>query len=128
MYAAVPESQSQKLTVFGPGDEAFLTLLGTPNGVGGVYLLMQHKLALGFKTISRVVVVLDGSSWEPILIFKIVDMSCLGGSDGVPGAAGLNASLLGTAFEGLPGMCSSMNESRTRETTADGLKRTVPGG
>ena len=127
MYAAVPESQSQKLTVFGPGDEAFLALLGTPNGAGGVYLLMQHKLALGFKTISRVLVVLTGSKWEPFLIFEVVDMSCLGGSDGVPGAAGLNASLSGTAFEGLPGMCSSLNESRTTEKAADGLKRTVQG-
>ena len=124
MYAAVPESQSQNLSGFGSGDDAFLALLGTLNGAGAVYMLMQHKLALGLKTISRVMVVLTGSRWEPFLIFEIIDMSCLGGSHGVPKITELNASNSSIAFEGLSSMCSSLKESRT---TADGLKRVVQG-
>ena len=63
-----------RLVVFKPGDETFLALLGTPNGVGGVYLLMQHKQALGLKTISRVVMGFDHGRFSPFLIFQVVDM------------------------------------------------------
>ena len=53
-----------------------MALLGTPNGAGGVYLLMQHKRALGLKTISRVHVGFEwiGGRWLPFLIFEVVDM------------------------------------------------------
>ncbi len=47
--------------VFYPNEEAFMAFLGTQNGVGPVYLRRQHKLALGFKTFSRVCV---GWDWD----------------------------------------------------------------
>ncbi|KAL8906148.1 MAG: hypothetical protein Q9171_006391 [Xanthocarpia ochracea] len=81
MEDAVP--QGKNIAIFEPGDPAFLALLGTPNGVGAVYLLMQHKQALGFKTISRVVVVLDGPghSLTPIIIYKVRDMPSIDKAD-----------------------------------------------
>ena len=60
--------------MFGPGEEAFLALLGTPNGAGSVYLLMQHKRALGRKTIGRVVVVRDGEDSGPHVVFEVRDL------------------------------------------------------
>lgn len=72
--SAVPPESSEKVIVFKPGDEAFVALLGTPNAVGGVYLLMEHKQALGLKTISRIVLILDGSGSDPFLIFEVVNM------------------------------------------------------
>lgn len=105
--SAVPEGSSAKITVFGPGDEAFRTLLGTPNGWGGVFLLMEHKRVLGFKTISRVALIRDGSQNDPFLIFGVVDMpaprSCRGvaSSNITPGnfdtGAALNSSKLDTS-------------------------------
>ena len=61
---------------FAANEEAFLALLGTPNGVGVAYLLMQHKKALGLKTLSRVTAGYDDPNyWEfAYLMFEIVDM------------------------------------------------------
>ena len=36
--------------------DAFRALIGSPNGVGVVYLLMQHKSVLGFKSIKKIVI------------------------------------------------------------------------
>lgn len=61
-------------------------MLGTPNGAGCVYLLMQHKQALGFKTISRVVVGYNGPTFQsPFIVYEVLDMpssSLLNGEDG----------------------------------------------
>ncbi len=80
--SAVLPGSSEKVIVFRPGDEAFVALLGTPVSVGGVHLLLEHKQALGFKTISRIVLILDGSGSDPFLIFEVVNMRPPWGCDG----------------------------------------------
>lgn len=66
--------RSKGVKRFEAGEEAFLALLGTPNGAGSVYLLMQHKRALGFKMIVDAFVFRDGP-WEwPHVIFEVTDM------------------------------------------------------
>ena len=72
---AVPQ-QFRCVRAFKPSDEAFMALLGTPNGMGGVYLLMQHKPSLGYKTIARAVVIRDGPGdrSRPHLVFEVRDM------------------------------------------------------
>lgn len=103
----MPEVSSEKvITVFSPDDEAFKAFLGVPNGWGAVFLLMEHKQALGFKTISRVVLIEDWSGNDPFLIYEVVDMPSPRGCGGVAFnitvsnfdiAAGLNSSRLDTS-------------------------------
>ena len=60
------------MTTFKPSDEAFLALLRTPNRAAGVYPLMQHKLALGLKTILQISVINDrDGGYETYLLFRI---------------------------------------------------------
>lgn len=66
--------KSKGVKRFEAGEEAFLALLGTPNGAGSVYLLMQHKRALGLKTIVDAFVFRDGPFEWPHLIFEVADM------------------------------------------------------
>lgn len=74
-----------RVASFGPDDEAFMAVLGTPNGAGGVYLLMQHKHILGLKTISRVFVGYDGPRMaNPFLVLEVADASSFGVTDPGP--------------------------------------------
>lgn len=57
--------------MFRPGEGAFLALLGMLNDAGCVYLLMQHKRAVGRKTIGRVVVVRDDKDSGPHFVFEV---------------------------------------------------------
>lgn len=50
----------KQIEVFGSHHKAVLALLSTPKGAGSVYLLIQHKLALGMKTIPGVFTGFDG--------------------------------------------------------------------
>ena len=64
--------------IFEPGTEAHRAILGSPNGVGSVYLLMEHKKQLGRKTIGRIIiccVTLDEEErGGPSMVFEIMDM------------------------------------------------------
>ena len=62
-----------RVTTYVAGDVEFSALLGTPNGMGGVYFLMQHKQALGFKTISQVTIIRDLTG-EANLIFDVAEL------------------------------------------------------
>ena len=121
----------RRLAVFKPGDEAFLALLGTPNGVGGVYLLMQHKQALGLKTISRVVMGFDHGGGSPFLIFQVVDMptpshilessSSVDSSTDVSSVASSNVSSSSprNIWGGSSGLCNHRGSSRIAGTVVD---------
>lgn len=75
IHLALAKTQSKRMVIFKPSEEAFLATLGTPNGAGCVHLLMQHKQILGFKTIARVVVGYDGPTFQsPFLVFEVADM------------------------------------------------------
>lgn len=76
IYTALAKMQVKRIANVRPNDESFFAMLGTPNGAGGVYLLMQHKQVLGFKTFSQVVIGLDfdGPDSSPWLVFKAVYM------------------------------------------------------
>ena len=76
IHRAVP-NEFESVTVFDAGTNAFLALLGTPNGVGGVHLLMEHKRALGYKTITRAIVFRKGPRTFPSgsdVVFHVQDM------------------------------------------------------
>lgn len=73
IHSALQRARKKPAAVFGPRDEAFLALLGTANGAGGAYLLMQHKEVLGLKTFSRIVAGVDHGD-NPFLVFEIVDI------------------------------------------------------
>lgn len=76
IHRIVPKD-SESVTVFNAGTNAFLALLGTPNGVGGVHLLMEHKRALGYKTIARAIVFRKGPRAFPSgsdVVFQVQDM------------------------------------------------------
>ena len=76
IHRAVP-NESESITVFDAGTTAFLALMGTPNGVGGVHLLMEHKRALGYKTITRAIVFRKGPRAFPSgsdVVFQVQDM------------------------------------------------------
>lgn len=72
-----------KVATFEPGTEAHRALLGSPNGVGSVYLLMEHKKQLGRKTIGRIIiccVALEEEEVEgPSMVFEILDIPAPGG-------------------------------------------------
>lgn len=70
--SAVTPGWSEKIRVFRPSNDALVALVGNPNGVGGVYLLMEHKRALGLERISRMVLILDGSGSDPYLIYEAI--------------------------------------------------------
>jgi hypothetical protein len=48
------------------------TLLGTPNGSSVAYLLIQHKAALGHKTVDKITVFREGR--DLMLLFHIADV------------------------------------------------------
>ncbi|KAH7127228.1 hypothetical protein B0J11DRAFT_579636 [Dendryphion nanum] len=59
-----------------PRDEAFYALLGSPNGLGVAYFLIQHKGTLGVKYVHKIDVFGFDSvlvSNKPILVFHISD-------------------------------------------------------
>ena len=131
MDTAIAGDPRKRVVVFKPGDEAFLALLGTPNGVGGVYLLMHHKEALGLKTISRVVIVFDDGGVSPSLIFQVVDMPAprrilehslsADDSSGVSSVARSNVSSSSShnIWGGSSGLCNYRGSSRTAGTAVD---------
>ncbi|KAL8751267.1 MAG: hypothetical protein Q9199_006540 [Rusavskia elegans] len=86
IYAAMAlVPKSTRVTSFGPADESFLAILGTPNGAGGVYLLMQHKQVLGLKTVSRVCVGYDGPRRvRPFVVLEVADASSFNVTDPGP--------------------------------------------
>ncbi|KAJ5899320.1 hypothetical protein N7495_004064 [Penicillium taxi] len=57
--------------------DAFTAVLGTPNGSGTAWMLIQHKDQLGLKKVSQITVygikVLE-LKWVPALVFKIGDV------------------------------------------------------
>lgn len=65
--------------VFAPDNhaDAFYALLASPNGIGSVHLLMQHKAVLGRKIVTRIAVWntkgKDGD-YGPHMAFKIGDL------------------------------------------------------
>lgn len=74
-----------EVAIFEPGTEAHRALLGSPNGVGSVYLLMEHKKQLGRKTIGRIIVCCVTLEEEevggPSMVFEILDLPAPGGLD-----------------------------------------------
>lgn len=48
----------------------FYALLASPNGAGGVHLLMQHKAALGRKTVTKIAVWKEGDQL-PDIVYEI---------------------------------------------------------
>ena len=103
---AAPRTGSRSVTVFNQGEEPFLALLGTPNGVGAVYLLMQHKKALGHKTIDRAFVVRDGGVTDPHLVFHVRD-----GLSGATLDVGANDSLPLASPSGISSTCTSVHDA-----------------
>ena len=76
IHRVVP-NESESVTVLNAGTDAFLALLGTPNGVGGVHLLMEHKRSLGYKTITKAIVFRKGPRAFPSgsdVVFQVQDM------------------------------------------------------
>lgn len=65
--------KAERMVSLRPNDEAFFAMLGTPNGAGSAYLLMQHKRVLGFKMFSEIVAGFDFEG-SPLMIFKAVDI------------------------------------------------------
>lgn len=51
----------------------FLALLGTPNGAGSLYLLLDHKRALGFKTIKKISLFAAGPGLAGHMLFEVED-------------------------------------------------------
>lgn len=69
-------------------------LIGTPNGVGVAYLLIQHKRKLGHKMISAVTIFHPkGYSW--VLLFHIVDVVSPQIGVGEAQQAGIDANVVG---------------------------------
>lgn len=103
IYTALAKMQVKRMANVRPNDESFFAMLGTPNGAGGVHLLMQHKQVLGFKTFSQIVFGLDfdGPDFSPFLVFKAVDMP--------------SSRLLNTGGGG--GVCNSSDISKNGELT-----------
>ena len=69
----------KKVSIFNYDTDEFRALLGTPNGVGGVYLLMEHKKILLRKTIPRILVFRDTYGDDPkndqlFLIYEVWNM------------------------------------------------------
>jgi hypothetical protein len=54
---------------FRPNSQEYYALLGSPNGFGIAWLLVQHKAQLGVKTVSEITVF--GADSESSLYFKI---------------------------------------------------------
>ena len=68
------DGTSEQTKTFTADSKAFFALLGSPNGYGGVYLLMEHKRQLGHKTITQAVVFKEGNFEEPTLVFVVEDV------------------------------------------------------
>lgn len=85
------EGEPGQVKMYGQDAEAFLALLGTPNGAGGVHLLMQHKRQLGFKTVAMATVFgKSPDAWfneGPDVVFQLRDMPV----PRISGAAATNA-------------------------------------
>lgn len=98
--------RSKNVRVFERGSQGFKALLGSPNGKGSVFLLMQHKWALGHKNIAKAAVFPNAPF--PDVVFAVRDM---------PGS-------LGEGVAGANGTLSSGEESRLcreRNASAAGL-------
>jgi hypothetical protein len=54
------------------GSPEFSALLGSPNGSGVAYLLIQHKRQLGHKTVDRVTIF--RKKWDTMLLFYVTDV------------------------------------------------------
>ncbi|KAH6858863.1 hypothetical protein BKA58DRAFT_444049 [Alternaria rosae] len=59
-------------TTYSAGSVEFNALLGSPNGAGVAYLLIQHKKGLGHKTVDKVTVF--KKKWDTMLLFHITDV------------------------------------------------------
>ncbi|KAJ5901621.1 hypothetical protein N7495_002149 [Penicillium taxi] len=62
---------------FEHGSEKFNALLGTPNGSGSAWILIQHKSQLGLKRISKIKVYgqqIGASIWEPGMWMEVEDV------------------------------------------------------
>lgn len=53
--------------------KAFYALLASPNGAGGVWLLMQHKVVLGRKGVKRIVV-WNEVGHSPDIVFEVGEL------------------------------------------------------
>lgn len=100
-----------KATFLPNGDTAtsFRALIGTPNGAGGVYLLMQHKVSLGLKTISKIILVRAKITLKPHLIFELEDLKLghdMNASRLIPGNQTRTESM---ESRGLPALCDFGN-------------------
>ena len=110
----LPRNMGKTFKAFHPTDEAFLALLGTPNGAGGVYLLMQHKQVLGYKVITTAVVFRDRTDSEAHLVFVVRSMTA-----GVAGSTGVNLSLSLEPKSGSHALCRSTSGSVARSLMGD---------
>ena len=63
-------------TTYNAGSVEFNALLGSPNGSGVAYLLIQHRKGLGHKTVDKVTIFKE--KWDIMLLFHITDV---GGDD-----------------------------------------------
>ena len=99
--------QLGQIKLFGQDTEGFSALLGTPNGRGVPWLLMQHKRQLGFKTIARAAVI--GKRQEgtdgPSMVFMLRDMPSPPRDDATNTTT--------TAVDDFTGLCCSGNNSNT---------------
>ncbi|KAJ4411532.1 Mitochondrial import inner membrane translocase subunit tim8 [Didymella pomorum] len=60
--------------------EAALTLLGSPNGIGAGYFLIQHRRQLGWKYIWKVKIWKGKNAWaEPNILFYVSDHAPIAG-------------------------------------------------
>ncbi|KAL8735480.1 MAG: hypothetical protein Q9181_002802 [Wetmoreana brouardii] len=101
------EGQPKQVKVLEPNMEGFFAILGTPNGVGSVNLLMEHKRQLGTKTIAQAVVFgKTPSEWHvmgPDVVFVLRDRP-------VP-KMGRAGNINTTSLDGLTDFCRSLNGS-----------------
>ena len=84
-------NKKQKLTAwpgssFSPDSDEFKALLGSPNGGGIGWLLINHKVQLGLKTVSKITVFRHeggDNDPDPMMLFEIKDVDAAGrGQDG----------------------------------------------
>ncbi|KAL8820052.1 MAG: hypothetical protein Q9223_001658 [Gallowayella weberi] len=72
------ENKPGEIRMWGAGTQSFSALLGTPTGARAVYLLMQHKRQLGFKTITKVTLFgKTQAQWlanGPDVVFEVANM------------------------------------------------------
>lgn len=75
----------------GPPQEAaaFRALLLTPDGVEVPFMLMNHKKALGRKTIAKITIVRAGENTDPYLVWELADLDVGPSVGGMANGTGL---------------------------------------